>query len=81
MLRRLALAALLLALSTGAMAAPVVTQVAGEISLLSMLYATSDASLVYELQTEASDLHSRDDALATITPPIADELRGAGLIR
>lgn len=61
--------------------APVITSVEGEISIRTMLYATSDATLVYELTTTAEDLHSRDQALATITEPIADRLRGDGLIR
>ena len=61
--------------------APVITTVEGEVSILSMLYATSDATLVYELNTTAHDLHSREGALASITPPIAKRLQREGLIR
>jgi len=61
--------------------APVITTVEGEASIHTMLYATSDASLVYTLTTTATDLHSRDDAFATITAPIADRLVREGLIR
>ena len=61
--------------------APVVTSVAGEANILSLLYATSDATLVYELETTAHDMHSRDDALASITPRIAERLQREGLLR
>jgi hypothetical protein len=61
--------------------APVITTLDGEVSILSMLYATSDATLVYQLKTTASDLRSRDNSLATITPPIAERLQQDGLLR
>jgi hypothetical protein len=61
--------------------APVLASIEGEVSILTMLYQTSDATLVYELTTTASDLHSRGDALATITPPIAERLVQDALIR
>ena len=61
--------------------APVVTSVEGEVTILSMLYATRDASLVYEVTTTAKDLHSRDDALAKVTGPIADRLRRDGVVK
>ena len=55
--------------------APAVTSLEGEASILTMLYATSDASLVYELTTTAKNLRSRDNALATLTGAIGDRLR------
>jgi hypothetical protein len=61
--------------------APVLTSIEGEVKIHSMLYAVKDASLVYELDTTARDLHSRGDALASITPPIAKRLEKAGLLR
>lgn len=61
--------------------AAVINTVEGKVEILSMLYATSDASLVYEMTTTAHDLYSRDSGLSTITPPIAKRLQGAGLIR
>jgi hypothetical protein len=61
--------------------AAVINTVEGKVDILSMLYATSDASLVYEMTTTAHDLYSRDSGLSTITPPIAKRLQGAGLIR
>jgi len=61
--------------------APVITTIAGEVEILSMFFATSDASLVYTLKTIASDLHSRESALAAITPPIAERLQRDGLLR
>jgi hypothetical protein len=60
-------------------AAPIMT-VEGDVSIRSMLYATRDATLVYQLNTTASDLRSRDNALGTITPPIAEQLQKAGLL-
>ena len=61
--------------------APVLTSIDGEVTIQTMVFDTSDASMVYEIRTTAKDLRSRDDALAHITPPIAEELRDAGLIR
>lgn len=61
--------------------APVLTSLDGEVTIQTMVFDTSDASMVYEIRTTAKDLRSRDDALAHITPPIAEELRGAGIIR
>jgi len=61
--------------------APTVTTIEGDIEIRSMLYAASDASMVYELFTSAKNLHSRDDALITITPPIAGRLQREGLLR
>lgn len=59
---------------------PVVTTVEGEITILSMLYRVADAALIYEVTTAAKNLHSRDEALATITAPIAERLRRDGLV-
>jgi hypothetical protein len=61
--------------------APVITTLDGEVQIRSMLYATRDATLVYQLDTTASDLRSRDNALAAITPPIAEQLQRDGLLR
>jgi hypothetical protein len=61
--------------------APVITTVEGEVQIRSMLFATSDAELVYVMKTKASNLNSREDALASITPEIAASLQGAGLLR
>jgi len=60
---------------------PPITTIVGEVRIQTMLYATSDASLVYEMTTTASDLRSRDDALASVTAPIAERLRRDGLLR
>lgn len=61
--------------------APVITSVDGEVTIRTMLYETAGATMVYEIITTADDLSSRENALASITPPIADDLRDAGLIR
>jgi hypothetical protein len=60
--------------------AAVINTVEGKVSILSMLYATSDATLVYQMTTTAHDLYSRDSGLSTVTPPIAKRLQKAGLI-
>ena len=61
--------------------AAVITTVAGAVEIMSTLYATRDASRVYNLKTTANDLHSRESALAAITPPIAKRLQRDGLLR
>jgi hypothetical protein len=61
--------------------APVITSIEGEVTIRSMLFAVPGATLVYELDTTANDLHSREDALASITPPIAERLKDEGLLR
>jgi hypothetical protein len=60
--------------------APVITTVAGAVEILSTLYATSDASPVYTLKTIATDLRTRESALAAITTPIAKRLQRDGLL-
>lgn len=61
-------------------AAPIMT-VDGDVTIRSMLYATRDARLVYELTTKAGGLSSRDNALGRITPEIAQHLQKEGLLR
>jgi len=61
-------------------AAPITT-VDGDVSIRSMLYAASDATLVYELTTDARGLRSRDNGLGRITPQIAERLQKDGLLR
>jgi hypothetical protein len=61
--------------------APSVFSISGTVHILTMLYATSDASLVYTLDTKAKDLASRQMALAEITPEIAANLGKEGLVR
>ena len=60
--------------------APVIGSVEGEVEIRTMLFETRDATMVYEVVTAANDLHSREDALASITPPIARKLDRAGLL-
>lgn len=61
-------------------AAAPITTIDGDVSIRSMLYAAHDATLVYELTTDARGLRSRDNGLSRITPPIAEQLRKAGLL-
>jgi hypothetical protein len=60
---------------------PPITTIEGKASVISMLFATADNQLIYELKVTAKDLHSTDDALASIADPIGKRLRHAGLIR
>jgi hypothetical protein len=61
-------------------AAPIMT-VEGDVSIRSMLYAARDATLVYELTTNARGMRSRDNALGNITPSIAEQLKKDGLLQ
>ncbi len=60
--------------------ADVVTSVEGAVKVRSMLFNTADRSLVYEVETTATDLSSRDNALATITEPLAEKLARVGVV-
>ena len=60
---------------------PSILTLKGEVELLSMLYETRGATVVYSMTTKARDIQSRADGLAMVTPPIADKLRREGLIR
>jgi hypothetical protein len=51
--------------------------------VVTKLYATRDATLLYTLDTEtkSQEVDSTEATLITITAPIADRLRRDGLIR
>jgi hypothetical protein len=61
--------------------APPITTVNGTVDITTKLFETSGGTLVYELVTKAHDLQSRDQALATVTAPIAERMRHDGLIK
>jgi hypothetical protein len=61
--------------------APSVTTVQGEVEILTKVFDTRGATLVYQLNTKARDLESRESGLAIITGPIAEQLREDGLVR
>ena len=61
--------------------APPITTVTGEVEILTKVFETRGATLVYELNTKARDLESRESGLAIITGPIAERLRKDGLVR
>ena len=61
--------------------APSITTVTGEVEILTRVFETRGATLVYELTTKARDLESRESGLAIITGPIAERLRKDGLVR
>ena len=60
---------------------PSITNARGQAHVLSKLYDTRDAKLVYTIDTTARDIESSQLGLAAITPAIAERLRHDGLIR
>lgn len=60
--------------------APSVMELKGEARIVSRLYETRGATLVYTIDTKAKNLESQQD-LGRVTAPIADRLREAGLVR
>ena len=61
--------------------APSIMTVQGQVEITTRLFDTADGTLVYELNTKARDLESREAGLAIITGPIAERLRRDGVIR
>ena len=61
--------------------APSVTTLKRDVEVRTMVYATSDASLVYTLDTKAKSLEGRTEGFDVLTTPIAAHLRRQGLIR
>jgi hypothetical protein len=61
--------------------APSLITLQGQVQLTTRLYSTADKTAVYEVSTVAEDLEARDEALAKVTAPIAEQLRRQGLIR
>jgi len=61
--------------------APPVTMVEGQMQIVTKVYETAGATLIYELNTRARHLESRVSALAELTGPMAERLRRDGLIR
>jgi len=59
------------------------TSVTSSLHVVTRLYQTQGAALVYTIDTEtkAREIDSTEATLMTITAPTADRLRGAGLIR
>ena len=62
---------------------PPIMTMNGEVHVLTRLYATRDASLVYTLNTKAksNDIESTASSIQTIAAPIGDRLRRDKLIR
>jgi len=54
---------------------PSITTLQGDVHVMSRVYETKGATFIYELDTKAKDLESRDDALLDIVPAIANRLR------
>ena len=61
--------------------APSVTTLKTDVEIRTMVYATSNASRVYTLDTRAKNLEGRTEGLDALTTPIAEHLRKAGLVR
>jgi len=60
---------------------PSITNARGQAHVLTKLYDTRDAKLVYTIDIKVRDIESSQLGLATITPAIAERLRRDGLIR
>ena len=58
-----------------------ITTVEGEAHIVSKLYETRDATVVYTVDTKVRKIESRDEGMAAITAPIGKKLRRDGLIR
>jgi hypothetical protein len=61
--------------------APSITTVTGEARVITKVYETRGATLVYTVETTAKNLESRDSGLASVAESIAKRLRREGLIR
>lgn len=61
--------------------APSLFSVQGTIHIKTSVYETRGATLVYSVDTEATNLETREQALVDITPAIAASLRQNGLVR
>ena len=60
---------------------PSITNARGRVEVLTKLYDTRDAKLVYTIDTKVRDIESSQLGLASITPAIAERLHHDGLIR
>jgi len=63
--------------------APPLTSLTSSLHVLTKLYATRDATLIYTVDTvtKSQEIDSTESTLMAITAPTADRLRRAGLIR
>lgn len=61
--------------------APSVFSISGTGEILTRLFETRGATLVYSLDTKAKNLASRETALAEITPAIVERLQRDGIVR
>jgi hypothetical protein len=60
---------------------PSITTIKSSVQIQTRVFETKGATIVYKVDTSAKNLESRDEALATITAPIAEQLRRDGLIK
>jgi hypothetical protein len=58
-----------------------ITTIEGEVHVVSKLYETRGATVVYTLDTKERNIQSRAEGVAAITAPIGKKLRKDGLIR
>jgi hypothetical protein len=61
--------------------APSITTVTGAVRVVTKVYETRGATLVYTVETKAKNLESRDSGLASVAESIAKRLRREKLIR
>jgi len=59
---------------------PSITTLQGDVHVMTRLFETQGAKLIYTIDTKAKDLESRDEALLDITPAIAGRLRQEKLV-
>ena len=60
---------------------PSITTVKGKAHVMSKLYETRGATVVYTIDTKVRNIESRAEGLAAIIPPIGERLRKDGLLR
>lgn len=59
---------------------PSITTLEGDVHIMTRLFETQGAKLIYTVDTKAKNLESRDEALLDITPAIAGRLRQEKLV-
>jgi hypothetical protein len=61
--------------------APSLLNVTGEVTVLTQVFETGGATLIYQVNTRARGLDSRLEALAEVTSSVAQQLRRSGVVR
>lgn len=61
--------------------APSLLNVTGEVTVLTQVFETGGATLIYQVNTKARGLDSRLEGLAEVTSSVGQQLRRSGLVR